>query len=122
MKQLLEDLDQPALKLLPAEPYVYAEWRILRAGLDYHVEVEDHYYSVPHRFAKDELEVRLTARTLEVFRKGERVAAHLRNEGGGGAQSFGVAGKRRAQNTGVATGRCDEFDVTYVTAVFVAPP
>ena len=51
------------------------------AGLDYHVEVEDHYYSVPYRFAKDELEVRLTTRTVEVFRKGERIAAHIRNSG-----------------------------------------
>ena len=80
-KQLFEELDRPALKPLPAEPYVYAEWRVRRAGLDYHVEVEDHYYSVPHRFAKDELEVRLTARTVEVFRKGERIAAHIRNSG-----------------------------------------
>ena len=54
-QQLFEDLDRPALKPLPVEPYVYAEWRIRRAGLDYHVEVEDHYYSVPFRFAKDEL-------------------------------------------------------------------
>jgi len=66
---------------LPAEPYVYAEWRIRRAGLDYHVEVEEHYYSVPYRFAKDELDVRITARTVEVFRKGERIAAHMRNSG-----------------------------------------
>ena len=80
-QQLFEELDRPALKPLPAEPYVYTEWRIRRAGLDYHVEVEDHYYSVPYRFAKDELEVRLTARTVEVFRKGERIAAHLRSSG-----------------------------------------
>ena len=80
-QQLFEDLDRPALKPLPVEPYVYAEWRVRRAGLDYHVEVEDHYYSVPFRFAKDELEVRLTARTVEVFRKGERIAAHIRNSG-----------------------------------------
>jgi transposase len=80
-QQLFEELDRPALKPLPAEPYVYTEWRIRRAGLDYHIEVEDHYYSVPYRFAKDELDVRLTARTVEVFRKGERIAAHLRNSG-----------------------------------------
>jgi len=66
---------------LPAEPYVYAEWRIRRAGLDYHVDVDGHYYSVPYRFAKEELSVRLTARTVEVFRKGERIAAHLRSSG-----------------------------------------
>ncbi len=80
-QQLFEELDRPALKPLPAEPYVYTEWRVRRAGLDYHVEVEDHYYSVPYRFAKDELEVRLTARTVEVFRKGERIAAHIRSSG-----------------------------------------
>jgi transposase len=80
-RHLLEELDRPALKPLPAEPYVYAEWRLRRAGLDYHIDVDGHYYSVPYRFAKDELEVRLTARTVEVFRKGERIAAHLRNSG-----------------------------------------
>ena len=44
-----EELGRPALKPLPAEPYVYAEWRIRRAGLDNHVEVEEHYYSVRAR-------------------------------------------------------------------------
>jgi transposase len=80
-RRLFEDLDRPALKPLPAEPYVYAEWRLRRAGLDYHVEVEDHYYSVPYRFANEELSVRIAARTVEVFRKGERIAAHQRNSG-----------------------------------------
>ena len=46
-QQLFEELDLPALKPLPAEPYVYAEWRVRRAGLDYHVEVEDHYTAFP---------------------------------------------------------------------------
>lgn len=80
-RKLFEDLDRSMLKPLPAEPYVYAEWRLRRAGLDYHVEVEDHYYSVPYRFANEELSVRITARTIEVFRKGERIAAHQRNSG-----------------------------------------
>ena len=52
-RQLFEELDRPALKTLPAEPYVYAEWRRRRAGLDYHVEIERHYYSVPYRFARE---------------------------------------------------------------------
>ena len=80
-RQLFEELDRPALGALPVEPYVYAEWRLRRAGLDYHVDVAGHYYSVPCRFAREELEVRLTARTVEVFRKGERIAAHLRSSG-----------------------------------------
>jgi transposase len=80
-RQLFEELDRPALRSLPVEPYVYAEWRLRRAGLDYHVDVDGHYYSVPYRFANEELSVRLTARTVEVFRKGERIAAHLRSSG-----------------------------------------
>jgi transposase len=82
-RQLFEELDRPLLKPLPVEPYVFAEWRIRRVGIDYHVDVERHYYSVPYRFAKDTVEVRLTARTVEVFAKGERIAAHLRSSGNG---------------------------------------
>jgi transposase len=80
-RQLFEATDRPALKPLPAEPYILAEWRIRRVGIDYHVEVEAHYYSVPYRFARLEVEVRLTARTVEIFHKGERIAAHQRMSG-----------------------------------------
>ena len=82
-RQLLEELDRPMLKPLLVEPYVFSEWRIRRVGIDYHVDVDRHYYSVPYRFAKDQVEVRLTARTVEVFAKGERIAAHLRSSGNG---------------------------------------
>jgi transposase len=80
-RALLEELDRPHLKPLPAEPYDYAEWRLRRVGVDYHVEVEAHFYSVPYRFARREVEVRLTPRIVEVFLKGERIAAHVRSSG-----------------------------------------
>jgi transposase len=76
---LFDALDKPALKGLPAEPYVYAEWKECRAGFDYHVEVEKHYYSVPHNLLREKLWVRITARTIEVFQRGSRVAAHVRS-------------------------------------------
>jgi transposase len=82
-RQLLEELDRPNLKPLPAEPYVLAEWRLRRVGIDYHVELDKHFYSVPYRFARAEVEARLTARTIEIFVKGERVAVHLRSSGNG---------------------------------------
>ena len=82
-RHLLEELDRPMLKPLPVEPYLFAEWRLRRVGIDYHVEVERHYYSVPYRFAKEAVEVRLTARTLEVYVRGQRIAAHLRSSGNG---------------------------------------
>src|SRR6202453_2979600 len=80
-RQLLEQIDRPALKVLPAEPYEFSEWRTCRVGIDYHIEVAAHYYSVPHRFARAEIDARLTARTVEIFLKGERIAAHMRGGG-----------------------------------------
>jgi len=77
-RALLEELDRPHLKQLPTAPYCLAEWRLRRVGIDYHVEVDAHFYSVPHRFARSEVEVRLTPQTVEVFLKGERIAAHRR--------------------------------------------
>lgn len=76
-RQLFDGMDQPALAVLPAEPFVYAEWRIRRVGLDYHVDVEGHDYSAPHRLLRQRVEARLTARTVEPFHKGERVAVHI---------------------------------------------
>ena len=72
-------LDRPALRPLPEQPYVYAEWKKARAHIDYHVEVDGHYYSVPYQLVKKQLEVRLTARTVECFHANQRVASHLRS-------------------------------------------
>jgi transposase len=77
--RLFEDLERSALKPLPADPYVYAEWKECRAGLDYHVDIEKHYYSVPHTLLREKLWGRITARTVEVFHRGRRVAAHVRS-------------------------------------------
>ena len=59
--QLLEEVDRRALKDLPGEAYEYSEWRVRRVGVDYHVDIDAHYYSVPYRFARAEVEARLTA-------------------------------------------------------------
>src|SRR6516225_5609817 len=82
-RDLFLELDRPALKELPAEPYQYAEWRVRRVGLDYHVEIDGHYYSVPHRLIREQLDARITERTIELFCKGERVAVHMRGTGRG---------------------------------------
>ena len=72
-------LDKPALQSLPAQAYEYAEWRTARVSLDYHVEVDKHYYSVPHSLLRQQLDVRLTAKTVELFHRGQRVAVHVRS-------------------------------------------
>ena len=69
------------MKVLPVAPYVYAEWKQCRAGLDYHVDIGRHYYSVPHQLLKQKLWARITARTVEVYFKRQRVASHARTSG-----------------------------------------
>lgn len=78
-RALFEDLERSALKPLPAEPYVFAEWKQCRVGLDYHVEIEKHYYSVPYQLLREKVWARITVRTVEVFHRGKRVAAHMRS-------------------------------------------
>jgi transposase len=76
---LFERLDRPALRPLPAAPFVYGEWKVARVNIDYHVEIAHHYYSVPHALVHAKVEVRTTAGTVELFHRGQRVASHLRN-------------------------------------------
>jgi transposase len=76
---LFETLEQPALLKLPADPYVYAEWRRCRAGLDYHVELHGHFYSVPYRLMRETIEARITEQTVELFHHGNRIACHIRS-------------------------------------------
>ena len=78
-RELFEQLDRPALQSLPAQAYEFAEWKKVRVNIDYHVEVEGHYYSVPYQLVRRELEARYTARTVECLHKGQRVASHIRS-------------------------------------------
>ena len=79
-----EDLDRPALRPLPPDRYEFARWRKARVNIDYHIQVEHALYSVPHPLRRCEVDVRITARTVEVFHKHRRVAAHVRVRGRGG--------------------------------------
>src|SRR5205814_145856 len=78
-RALFEQLDKPALRSLPPLAYEYAEWKRCRVGLDYHVEIAKHYYSVPHQLLRQEVEARITAATVEIFHRGKRVASHRRS-------------------------------------------
>lgn len=78
-RSLYESLDKPALKPLPATAYQYAQWKKAKVHIDYHVEVEHHYYSVPHQLVGKKLDIRYTERTVECFHKSQRVASHQRS-------------------------------------------
>jgi transposase len=81
-RELFESIERPALRPLPSDDYEYAEWRLARVNLDYHVEAAGFLYSVPHALIRQQVDVRLTSRTVEIFHRGQRVAAHERRHGG----------------------------------------
>lgn len=74
-----EALEQPALRPLPARAYEFGQWKKAKVHPDYHIQVGRAYYSVPYRLIGRSLDVRVTAHTVEIFRAGELVAAHLRS-------------------------------------------
>jgi len=78
-----EQLDKPALKALPTTPFRISYWKKATVNIDYHVEVEGHYYSVPYQLVKKKLTVRYTDKTVEMLCKGKRVASHIRNNSRG---------------------------------------
>jgi len=81
-RQLFETVERPVMQSLPEQDYEYAEWHLARVGIDYHVEVQGFFYSVPHSLIREQVDTRATVRTIEVFHRGKRVAAHARRYGG----------------------------------------
>ena len=77
--ELFQRSERAALKPLPALPFVLASWKRAKVALDYHVEVERHYYSVPYYHTKKEVWVKITEKLIEVFLGNERIASHLRS-------------------------------------------
>jgi transposase len=73
------EIDKPALKPLPQHDYSYAQWKKVRAGIDYHIAFEHHYYSVPYKYRGQQLDLRITRNTLECFCKSKPIATHRRS-------------------------------------------
>jgi transposase len=78
-KSVFESCERPALMPLPAVPYQFAQWKIARVNIDYHIDVERHYYSVPYQLIHKQVDVRYTDTTVECFYKNKRVASHIRS-------------------------------------------
>lgn len=77
-------LDAPALSPLPAQRYELATFKTVKAHIDYHVEIDQHRYSVPHALVGQSLEARVTRTTVELLHRGQRVASHARSSRAGG--------------------------------------
>ena len=78
-RQLFEELDRPVLKPLPVQRFEIDEWKKATVNIDYHIAVNWNFYSVPYTLIGKEVEVCLTATTVEVIRNGERIASHIRS-------------------------------------------
>lgn len=81
-RELFEKIERQALSPLPETDWEFAEWRRARVNLDYHVEIEGFFYSAPHALIHAEVDLRVTARLIEVFYRGQRVGLHERRYGG----------------------------------------
>ena len=64
---MFEELDRPALKPLPPEAFTFAQWKKARVNIDYHIEIERHYYSVPYQLVHQGVEAHISASTVEIF-------------------------------------------------------
>lgn len=78
-QELFDTLDKPALNPLPPEPYHYADWKHAKINIDYHFVLDEHYYSVPYQYIHHAVQIRATAKTIECFYQGKRIAAHTRS-------------------------------------------
>ena len=78
-KELFETIEKSSLKPLPLTRYQYAEWKKATVNIDYHIEVDGHFYSVPYQLVRKQVEVRLTSTTLEVLYHSRRIVTHQRS-------------------------------------------
>lgn len=78
-KELFEEIDKPALNPLPLKPYEFATFKKARVNIDYHIEVNAVYYSVPYQLIGKEVEARFTTRVVEIYYRGRRITSHMRS-------------------------------------------
>ncbi|QQS07111.1 MAG: IS21 family transposase [Fibrobacterota bacterium] len=83
-KELFEEVDRPAAQPLPQDRWEHQKWLRRRVGIDYCVEFERHWYSVPHKLAGHLVDVRVTVSAVEVYLEQERIAVHTRIHRAGG--------------------------------------
>ena len=76
---VFKEIDQPALRPLPATRYDFALWTKAKVSLDYHLQIDRNFYSVPYGLVGCVLDVRTSANVVEIFSKNRRVASHKRS-------------------------------------------
>ena len=77
-KSLFDKVERDSLRPLPPGRYEIAEWKKAKANIDYHIALDKNFYSVPYKFRGEELTVRHTPGSVEIFHENKRIAAHPR--------------------------------------------
>lgn len=81
-RQLFEELDKPHLQALPEQAYELSEWKFgVRANIDYHVQLDHNFYSVPYQLRQERVDLRASRDVVEVYHRHKRVASHIRRHG-----------------------------------------
>lgn len=79
-RELFERIERVTLRPLPSTPFIARTWKRVRPNADYHIDIDHHWYSVPHQLAHEEMEACISATTVEVLYLGSRVASHVRSD------------------------------------------
>lgn len=77
-EELFKELDEPYLQELPANRYIYKEFKIATVDIDYHVSLQKQRYSVPFKYLKEKVEVHYSSSTVEIYYKSKLIATHPR--------------------------------------------
>ena len=84
---VFEEFEEPLLRPLPKESYEYGEWKVATVQYNYHISVEKMYYSVPYKYIKEKVDVRITRRFIEIYYNHQRIASHRKLYGHEGQYS-----------------------------------
>lgn len=77
-RSAFEQLDRPALKPLPAQPYQYIAIKPVKVNIDYHVQFKQHHYSVPHQYVGERLELHASETLVQMYFRQQHIASHPR--------------------------------------------
>jgi transposase len=83
-RSAFEMLDKPLLKPLPQQRYEFAQWKKATVNIDYHIEVDGHYYSVPCKYVREKIDLKITSTTISLFHNNQQITFHQRSRQKGG--------------------------------------
>lgn len=71
-------IDRPALAPMPQQAYQFTDIKHVKVNIDYHVQYDNHLYSVPHHLVGEKLELHAKDNLIEAYFKHKRIASHPR--------------------------------------------